>query len=78
MTILQSNQQSASAEFAQNTEAMEAQYKAVAEEAARIVKGGSEASRQRHEGVSGLHLVPGGARRRGVPRPAFDAGDLLR
>ncbi|MFT6457750.1 carboxyl transferase domain-containing protein [Pseudophaeobacter arcticus] len=48
MTILQSNQQSASAEFAQNTEAMEAQYKAVAEEAARIVKGGSEASRQRH------------------------------
>ncbi|WP_425595283.1 carboxyl transferase domain-containing protein [Pseudophaeobacter arcticus] len=48
MTILQSNQQSASAEFAQNAEAMEAQYKAVAEEAARIVKGGSEASRQRH------------------------------
>ncbi|WP_425417940.1 carboxyl transferase domain-containing protein [Oricola indica] len=48
MTVIQSTVAHASPEFAANRAAMEAQYEAIAAEAARIMRGGSEASRERH------------------------------
>jgi len=48
MTILQSSQVPTSAEFTANAAAMQAQYDKIAAEAARIVSGGSDASRARH------------------------------
>ncbi|KMK68531.1 carboxyl transferase domain-containing protein [Puniceibacterium sp. IMCC21224] len=48
MTILQSTLSTTSAEFTENAAAMETQYAKIANEAARIVAGGSESSRQRH------------------------------
>ncbi|PLX37042.1 MAG: methylcrotonoyl-CoA carboxylase [Hyphomicrobiales bacterium] len=56
MTILQTSLETNSPEFAENARAMEAQYAKVADEAARILKGGTEASRQRH--VSRGKLLP--------------------
>ncbi|WP_068112255.1 carboxyl transferase domain-containing protein [Tropicimonas marinistellae] len=48
MTILESSISPNSPDFAANAEAMEAQYRKIASAAARILQGGSEASRQRH------------------------------
>ena len=50
MSILSSAILTGSAEFAENSAAMQAQCDAIATEAARIQKGGSEAARARHEG----------------------------
>ena len=49
MSILQSGLGPNSPDFSENATAMEAQYAAVAQKAAQIMKGGSEGSRQRHE-----------------------------
>ncbi|WP_421858656.1 carboxyl transferase domain-containing protein [Oricola sp.] len=48
MTVLSSSLTHAAPEFAANRDAMEGQYEAIAAEAARIMQGGSEASRARH------------------------------
>jgi 3-methylcrotonyl-CoA carboxylase beta subunit len=48
MPILDSSVAHASADFAANARTMETQYEAIAAEAARIMQGGSEASRERH------------------------------
>ncbi|MBV6634462.1 MAG: methylcrotonoyl-CoA carboxylase, partial [Mameliella sp.] len=56
MSILQSSIGPNSPGFAENAEAMEAQYAEVAEKAGRIMQGGSESSRQRH--VSRGKLLP--------------------
>ncbi len=56
MTILESGVMPGSEDFARTVEAMERQYGLIADEAARILKGGSEASRERH--VSRGKLLP--------------------
>ncbi|TCD14896.1 carboxyl transferase domain-containing protein [Oricola cellulosilytica] len=50
MTILTSTVSHASPEFAANRAAMERQCETIAQEAARIMQGGSQASRDRHQG----------------------------